>query len=179
MVAINVADNYTDTDSEQDRVFYGQGVANLAGGLMGGMGSTGLAHTSLHSLRMGGVTSTSVFLAGIYMLMVITFAYPAVALIPLGATMGVTLFFIWNMIQWTPMIALMLKLVPNLCLQRKPALGRWSLATPDLLSTFVTWIFALCASSYALAGYLTGVLCYACDPIGHGEHIIFFCYGVR
>jgi len=169
MVAMNVTDKYTSTDSEQDRVFYGQGVANLAGGLMAGMGVSGLSHTSLHGLRMGGVSSMSVFFAGIYMFMVITFAYPAIAVIPLGATMGVTLYFVWSMIQWTPLAALILKIAPDKALRIKPSLWRQRLSTPDVSSTFATSLFTLFASTYALAGYLAGVICYACDPIAHGE----------
>lgn len=171
MVAINVVDNYTGTDSEQDRVFYGQGVSNLACGLMAGMGGTGMAHTSLYNLRMGGVTSISSFFAGIIMLSVLTYAYPAFAQIPLGGVMGVTLYLIWNMIQWSPMVAFVLKFIPNKCLAKKLKLGlkKKRKATPDLFSTFVTSIFALTASTYGFAGYLIGVLCYACDPIAHGK----------
>jgi len=167
MMAINVTDKYTVTDSEQDRVFYGQGVSNLACGIMAGMSGTGMAHTSLYGLRMGGVTSISVFFAGIIMLCVLIFAYPAVAMIPLGAVMGVTLYLIWNMIQWSPMVALILKCTPDQCLILKPRLLGRRLVTPDLFATFVTSIFALCSSTYGFAGYLIGVLCYACDPIGH------------
>lgn len=174
MVSINVADKYTATDSEQDRVFYGQGVSNLAGGLMGGMGSTGLAHASLHSLRMGGVTSASVFFAGLYMLMIVALAWPAVAMVPLGATMGVTLYLVWSMSQMAPVSGLFLKCIPNRCMENNPFLMNKKLATPDLFSTFITSIFALCASTYSLAGYLIGLLCYACDPIGHGEYIKYF-----
>ena len=139
---------------------------------MGGMGGTGMAHTSLHCAKMGGMSSFGVFLSGIYMFSVISFVYPAVAAIPLGATMGVTLYLVWSMIQWSPMLVLLLKFVPNRCMERMPELFRFRiLATPDLFATFVTSIFTLCASTYALAGYLIGVLCYACDPIGHGESI--------
>jgi len=165
MVAINTVDEYTSTESEQDRVFYGQGIANMIGGLMGGMGSTGSGHASLHSLRMGGVTSTSVFFAGIYMLMVFTFAYPAVSAIPLGATMGVAIYLVWNMIQWKSIISLAFTIVPNRCLKKRPALSRFRLATPHLLSTFITSVIALFGNTYALAGYVMGILCYACDLI--------------
>ena len=174
MVAINVVDQYTASDSEQDRVFYGQGVANLACGLMGGTGVAGSPHASLHGLRAGGATSTATFLAGVCMLLATAYAYPAVASMPLGATMGVTLHLAWSAIQWTPIISLVVGFVPDGWLETTPALGRFRLASPDLFSTFVTSIFALSASTYALAGYRTGVLCYACDPIGHGECVHVF-----
>ena len=166
MVTINVADNYTSDDSEQDRVYYGQGSINIVGGIFGSMSSTGLAHTSLLSLRMDGVTSMSTFVAGIMMLCVITFAYPAIAVVPLGAIMGVTLDLMLNMIQWTPIVALVLKFIPTRCLA-SPSLFSWRLSTPDLFSTVVSSIFAICASTYGLAGYFIGSLCYACDPIAY------------
>ena len=170
MVAINVADQYTTTDSEQDRVFYGQGVSNLACGLMAGMSGTGLAHSSLYNMRSGGASSFSSFFAGVFMLCVLIIMYPVVATIPLAAVMGITLHLVWNMIQWGPIIAFFLKLVPTKCLLvAKPQWMMRRLATPDVFSTVVTTIFALCASTYGFAGYLIGVLCYACDPIGHGE----------
>jgi len=168
MVTINVADKYTATDSDQDRVFYGQGVANLVCGFMAGTSGTGLAHSSLYGTRMGGITNISTFSAGIFMLLVIMFMYPAVAEIPLGVVMGITLHLIWNMIQWKPIIGFWLKLVPSGCLLRvRPQWMSRRLATPDVFSTFVTSIFTLCASTYGFAGYLVGILCYACDPISH------------
>lgn len=167
MVAINVADKYTSVDSEQDRVFYGQGVANIASGLMAGMGGSGIAISSYHGLRMGGVTSLSVFFAGVFMLCTIILFYHAVAFIPLGAVMGISLHLVLSMFQWSPIVALVLKCVPNACFLRWPSLAGRNLATPDIFSTWVTAILAMCASTYCLAGYLLGVLCYACDPIGH------------
>ena len=99
---LQTEDRYSRTDAEEDRVFYGQGVANLAGGLMGGIGSSGQAHSSLHNLQMRGISSLSVFFAGAFMLTVTSIAYPAVAHIPLGAVMGITLFLTWSLFQWSP-----------------------------------------------------------------------------
>ena len=135
---------------------------------MGGMGSTCLAHTSLFSLQMDGVSSLSSFIAGIMMLCVITFAYPAIAVVSLGSIMGVTLDLILNMIQWTPMVAFVLKFIPTRYLGLdNPSLLSWRLSTPDLFSTVITSVFAICASTYGLAGYWIGSLCYACDPIAY------------
>ncbi|KAL3772807.1 hypothetical protein ACHAWU_003821 [Discostella pseudostelligera] len=160
LVAINVVDKYTSTVSEQDHVFYGQGVGNLVSGVMLGMGGTGLAHTSLLGLQMGGVTHLCVFSSGIAMLCALTFAYPAVAMIPLGALLGVALHLILTMIQTPPVLALMLK-----CTRVK------SLVASDLFSTLVTALFAVLASTYGLVGYFIGVVCYACDPIAHAAHL--------
>ncbi len=168
MVAINVVDKYTTVISEQDRVFYGQGVSNLVSGVLGGMGGTGLAHTSLLGLRMGGVTSLSVFFSGIIMLCILTFVYPAVAMIPLGASMGITLQLIMTMIQKAPIFAIILKCIPRPCLPRTPPFGTKRLVVADLFSTFMTSMFAILACTYGLAGYFIGVVCYACDPIAHG-----------
>ncbi|KAL7551585.1 hypothetical protein ACHAWF_014770 [Thalassiosira exigua] len=167
MTAINVADRFTGTDSEQDRIFYGQGVSNLAGGLLGGMGSAGATHASFHGLRAGGVTCASTFLAGIATLCVVSFAYPAVAVVPLGGVMGVALHLVWTTFQWDPAFGLLLKLVPSCCRRRYTVRVHWRLVVPDLLSTFATTAFALCASAHGIAGYLVGVVCYACDPISH------------
>ncbi|KAL9184537.1 hypothetical protein ACHAXT_012507 [Thalassiosira profunda] len=167
MVALNVTDKYTNTDSEQDRVLYGQGVANLACGIMAGMGSAGVPQSSLHNLRNGGVSSTSAFMAGVYMLLIVMFAYPAVAHVPLGATMGVTLYLVWCMMQWRPLAALVLKAIPDQCLLSRPKLLEMRLAVPDLVSTMVTSILVLFSSTFALAGFFVGAMCYACDPIGH------------
>ena len=167
MVAINVADKYTSVVSEQDRVFYGQGVGNLVSGLMAGMGGTGLAHTSLLGLQMGGVTTISAFFSGLIMLCILTFVYPAVAVIPLGAFMGIALYLVSIMIQNIPLLALILSCIP--CLQRIPLFVSKRLVVADLFSTLVTSMFAILASTYGLAGYFIGVVCYACDPIAHGK----------
>jgi len=170
LVTINISDKWSESDSEQDRVFYGQGLANAVCGLMGGMSASGLPHTSLNGLSMGGLTSLSTLFSGIFMLSGITFAYPAVAMISLGATMGVTLYIMLGMIQFEPLIAVLLKCIPSRFL--KLSLLKRRLATPDLFSTLGSSIFALCASTYGLAGYFMGVICYACDPISHAVVIL-------
>jgi hypothetical protein len=72
------------------------------------------------------------------------------------------------MVQWSPLFALILRFVPKSCL-RQPVPVHLRLAIPDLFSTFLSSWMALFATSYGIAGYLVGVLCYASDPIGHGE----------
>ena len=170
MVTINISDKWSESDSEQDRVFYGQGLANAVCGMMGGMSASGQPHTSLNGLSMGGLTSLSTLFSGIFMLFGITFAYPAVAMISLGTTVGVTLHVMLSMLQYEPLIAVMLKLIPSRFL--KPSLLTRRFATPDLFSTIGSSIFALCASTYGLAGYFMGVICYACDPISHAVVIL-------
>lgn len=165
MVAINVADKYTSVVSDQDRVFYGQGVGNILSGLMAGMGGTGLSHTSLLGLGIGGVTTLSVFFAGIIMFCLVTFVYPVVAVIPLGAFMGTTLHLMLTMIQKAPLLALVLNCVP--CLKRLPCFVSKRLVVADLFSTLVTSMIVILASTYGLVGYFIGFVCYACDPIAH------------
>lgn len=70
-------------------------------------------------------------------------------------------------IQWSPFMALVLNLFPESCYSDKP--DHLRLAVPDLLATFLSSWLLLFSSIYGLAGYLVGMLCYACDPIGHGE----------
>mmetsp|Transcript_17915 Transcript_17915/g.37588 ORF Transcript_17915/g.37588 Transcript_17915/m.37588 type:complete len:620 (+) Transcript_17915:411-2270(+) len=165
MVALNVVDKCTSSDSEQDRIFFGQGFANCVVGFFGGMGGSALALPSLHGLKAGGVSSVSTFCAGVYMFMVVAFAYPVVAMVPLGAPLGVTLYLICHCIQWNPLLAFILKFFPESCLSSRP--DHLRLAAPDLFATFLSSWFVLCSSIYGLAGYLIGMLCYACDPIGH------------
>jgi hypothetical protein len=93
-----------------------------------------------------------------------------VAMISLGSTMGVTLHVMLSMIQFEPLIAVLLKCIPSRFL--KPSLLKRRLATPDLFSTLGSSVFALCASTYGLAGYFMGVICYACDPISHAVVIL-------
>lgn len=139
---------------------------SVAGGIMAGMGSAGQPQ-SLHNLRNGGVSSISAFMAGVYMLLVVMFAYPAVAHVPLGATMGVTLYLVWCMMQWRPLVALVLKFVPDKCILSRPKLLGMRLAAPDLVSTMASLMLVLFSSTFALAGFFVGAMCYACDPIGH------------
>ena len=94
MIAINVVDKFTSSDSEQDRVFFGQGFANCVVGFMGGMGGSPMALHSLHGLKSGGVSSVSTFFAGLYMLVTIIVAFPVIGMIPLGATFGVTIYLV-------------------------------------------------------------------------------------
>jgi hypothetical protein len=72
--------------------------------------------------------------------------------------MGVAMHLILTMMQTPPALSLMFK-----CTLVK------RLVASDIFSTFVTAMFAILASTYGLAGYFIGVVCYACDPIAHGK----------
>ena len=101
-----VADGMTGERHDSDMELIGQGVANMAVGLFGGMVATGTIARTATNVRAGAHGPVSGMLAALFVLGFMLVAAPLVSLIPLAALAGVLATVAWNMIERHAIVAL-------------------------------------------------------------------------
>ena len=90
LLSARVADGMSSSAKlEPDRELVGQGLANVASGIFGGMPATGAIARTAVNVRAGGRTRVSAIVHSIVILVVVAFAGALVARIPLAALAGV------------------------------------------------------------------------------------------
>jgi sulfate permease, SulP family len=90
LLSARVADGMSDTSRlNPDRELVGQGLANVASGLFGGMPATGAIARTAVNVRAGARTRVSAIVHSILILGIVLFAGSLVAVIPLAALAGV------------------------------------------------------------------------------------------
>src|SRR5690606_18288346 len=90
----------TDTPSDKNRECVGQGVANIASGLVGGMAGCAMIGQSVINVKSGGRGRLSAFVAGVLLLVMVVFAGPWVKLIPMGALVAVMIMVSIGTFSW-------------------------------------------------------------------------------
>jgi len=68
MMTATIVDDMTDTSSDKSRECRGQGMANIASGLMGGMAGCAMIGQSVINVKSGGRTRLSCLVAGVVLL---------------------------------------------------------------------------------------------------------------
>lgn len=94
-----VADGMTGERHDSDMELIGQGVANLACGVFGGMVATGTIARTATNVRAGAHGPVSGMLAAVFILGFMVIAAPLVGYVPLAALAGVLATVAWNMIE--------------------------------------------------------------------------------
>lgn len=90
LLSARVADGMTDTGRlNPDRELFGQGLANVASGMFGGMPATGAIARTAVNVRAGARTRVAAIVHSILILLIVAFAGSLVAVIPLAALAGV------------------------------------------------------------------------------------------
>ncbi len=90
LLSARVADGMSDGSRlNPDRELFGQGLANVASGIFGGMPATGAIARTAVNVRAGGRTRVSAIVHSLLILVVVLFAASLVARIPLAALAGV------------------------------------------------------------------------------------------
>jgi len=90
LLSAKVADGMADTRRhDPDRELFGQGLANIASPLFGGMPATGAIARTAVNVRSGARTRAAAIVHSLALLMVVFFGGPLVAKIPLAALAGV------------------------------------------------------------------------------------------
>jgi sulfate permease, SulP family len=92
-----VLDAITQTRSNSNRELIGQGVANAASCVLGGMPGAGTAGPTLVNLSSGGRTALSGVLEGSFVLLAFVALGPLVAWVPIGALAGILLVIAFRM----------------------------------------------------------------------------------
>ncbi|MDF1629539.1 MAG: SulP family inorganic anion transporter [Alcanivoracaceae bacterium] len=100
MMTSTIVDDLTDTDSNKRRECKGQGMANIASGLMGGMAGCAMIGQSVINVQSGGRGRLSCLLAGVFLLLMVVFLGDWVARIPMAALVAVMIMVSIGTFNW-------------------------------------------------------------------------------
>ncbi len=95
-----IVDDLTDTPSNKNREAAGQGVANIASGLVGGMAGCAMIGQSVINVKSGGRGRLSALVAGVVLLVLVVFAGPWVKQIPMAALVAVMIMVSIGTFNW-------------------------------------------------------------------------------
>lgn len=103
LLTAQIVDDMTPSDSDKRRECAGQGTANIAAALIGGMGGCAMIGQSVINVTSGGRTRLSTFTAGAFLLFLLAALGPFVGRIPMPALVAVMIMvsigtFSWNSI---------------------------------------------------------------------------------
>jgi len=100
LMTASIVDDLTDTPSDKNRECVGQGVANIASGLVGGMAGCAMIGQSVINVKSGGRGRLSTFSAGVFLLLMVVFAGEWVARIPMAALVAVMIMVSIGTFSW-------------------------------------------------------------------------------
>ena len=101
LLSAKVADGMADGSRyNPDRELFGQGLANVASGIFGGMPATGAIARTAVNVRAGARTRVSTIVHALVLLLVVLFASGLVARIPLAALAGVLIVTAFRMVDY-------------------------------------------------------------------------------
>ena len=100
MMTATIVDDMTDTTSDKNRECKGQGVANIATGLLGGMAGCAMIGQSVINVKSGGRTRLSTFLAGALLLIMVVFLSDWISVIPMAALVAVMIMVSIGTFSW-------------------------------------------------------------------------------
>lgn len=100
MMTATIVDDLTDTPSDKNRECKGQGVANIASGLMGGMAGCAMIGQSVINVKSGGRTRLSCLIAGVVLLLMVVFLSDWVSQIPMAALVAVMIMVSIGTFSW-------------------------------------------------------------------------------
>src|SRR5690554_6213592 len=100
LLTAQIVDRLTDTPSDKNRECTGQGIANIASGLVGGMAGCAMIGQSVINVKSGGRGRLSAFAAGAFLLILIVFLGDWVARIPMAALVAVMIMVSIGTFNW-------------------------------------------------------------------------------
>jgi sulfate permease, SulP family len=139
LLTAQIVDDMTDTDSDKKRECMGQGGANIAAALVGGMGGCAMIGQSVINVTSGGRNRLSTFVAGAFLLFLLAVLGPWVGRIPMPALVAVMIMVSIGTFSWNS--------IPNL--RRHP---------PTSSIVMVATVVVVVATRDLSLGVLTGVL---------------------
>ena len=100
LMTATIVDDLTDTPSDKNRECKGQGLGNIAAGLMGGMAGCAMIGQSVINVKSGGRGRLSTFFAGVMMLAMVVFLKDWVSQIPMPALVAVMIMVSIGTFSW-------------------------------------------------------------------------------
>ena len=146
LLTAQIVDDMTDTDSDKRRECAGQGSANIVAALFGGMGGCAMIGQSVINVTSGGRGRLSTFVAGAFLLLLLTVLGPWVGRVPMPALVAVMIMVSIGTFSWNS--------IPNL--RRHPASS-----SVVMLTTVVVVVATRDLSLGVLAGVLLSGIFFA------------------
>jgi SulP family sulfate permease len=100
LMTASIVDDLTDSPSNKSRECVGQGVANIASGLLGGMAGCAMIGQSVINVKSGGRGRLSTMAAGVFLLMLLMLVGDWVARIPMAALVAVMIMVSIGTFNW-------------------------------------------------------------------------------
>lgn len=100
MMTASIVDDLTDTTSNKNRESVGQGIANIASGLVGGMAGCAMIGQSVINVKSGGRGRLSSMAAGVFLLIMVVFLGQWVKQIPMAALVAVMIMVSIGTFSW-------------------------------------------------------------------------------
>ena len=100
MMTATIVDDLTDTESDKNRECKGQGMANIASGLLGGMAGCAMIGQSVINVKSGGRGRLSCLVAGVVLLLMVVFLSEWVSQIPMAALVAVMIMVSIGTFSW-------------------------------------------------------------------------------
>ncbi len=100
LMTATIVDDLTDTGSNKNRECAGQGLANIASGLVGGMAGCAMIGQSVINIKSGGRGRLSTLAAGVFLLAMILLVGDWVARIPMAALVAVMIMVSIGTFSW-------------------------------------------------------------------------------
>jgi SulP family sulfate permease len=114
LMTAKLVDDITDTRSNKTRESWGQGVANIVTGFLGGMGGCAVIGQTMINVKGSGARSrVSTFLAGVFLLVLVVTLGGIVGLIPMAALVAVMIFVSAITFDWHSIAPKTLKRMPK------------------------------------------------------------------
>src|SRR5690606_15061978 len=133
LLTAQIVDDLTDTTSNKHRETAGQGIANIASGLFGGMGGCAMIGQSVINVTSGGRGRLSTLVAGVFLLILLVLLQDLLAFVPVAALTAVMIMVSVNTFSWIsladprrhspPSSVVMLVTVGTVVLSRDLSLG--------------------------------------------------------
>jgi SulP family sulfate permease len=100
LLTAQIVDDLTDTGSNKNRESTGQGIANIASGLFGGMGGCAMIGQSVINVTSGGRGRLSTLVAGLFLLVLLVVLQDLLAIVPVAALTAVMIMVSIGTFSW-------------------------------------------------------------------------------
>ncbi|MDI7776374.1 SulP family inorganic anion transporter [Asticcacaulis sp. EMRT-3] len=100
LLTASLVDDVTDTPSNKDQEARGQGIANIASALFGGMAGCAMIGQTMINITSGGRGRLSTFWAGVFLLILLLVLQKWVAMIPMAALVAVMIMVSIGTFDW-------------------------------------------------------------------------------
>jgi sulfate permease, SulP family len=113
LLTAQIVDDMTDTGSDKNRECMGQGVANMASAVFGGMGGCAMIGQSVINVSSGARGRLSTLVAGAFLLVLLVALQSLLAVVPVAALTAVMIMVSINTFSWRSLLRLRTNPLPS------------------------------------------------------------------